>query len=1047
MKSRIVRCAGAVVALAVYSSAGAPVNWATALDGNWNVPANWNPVMVPGLSDSVTLGLAGPYTVSVTADHSAGSIAITNPNAVLDVMGFRTLSLFGSLSNAGTIRVNPTGVGATTSLHFAAAGTLSGPGSVVLPFNGSLSDLSTGAGVVMTQSAGHTIEGRGRVTAGMINNGTVSANVATAAMEISGADKTNNAVMEAVNGATLTVSGVTILQGVNGVLVADGANSFVNIGSATVSGGTVQGINGGRAAVNLDSTMIGVRTLGATQVNGFRTLNIANSLTNDGTLTINPDLVGAGTGINFTDSSSLTGTGSVVLAVNGGLSDVRTSAGAVMTHAPTHTIRGRGRITAAMINNGTVTADDTGAAMEISGSPKVNNATMQSTNGAVLNISNTTVTQNPGGVILATGTDSQTVISGSTVIGGVVRGNSPARVSINSSDSTFDAVRTLGTTEVLGFRTLGVINGLTNDGVMSINPTSIGAATGMRFDDSSSLGGTGRLVLVANSNLSEVRTATGQTMTHAATHTIEGRGRISASMINNGTISANVAGAAMELTAETKTNNATIRAINGATATITTTIEQNTTGRITADGAGSTIRLQGATIDGGVVEGINGGKAEVNGSDSAFVGVRFEGNGDVAGFRTLSISGGLTNNGLIRVNPDLVGAATGLNFDDSSLLGGTGRVELSSVGSLSEIRTAPGQSFTQGPSHVIDGRGRISGAMTNNGTVSANVAGGTLQLTGNPKTNNATMRAVGGGSLELQPFINQGAAGTITGGRLRSLNGGTFVVPSGVSNPTLVGVDSQTTINVFAFRDLGIGPGCVNNGRIVMNPDQVGAAATMRFTGNHTLGGNGVISLATNNTLAVLAGDAGVTLVTLGPGQRLEGIGRVIVPLEMRGTIAPGLSLGTLNATESIEMTPTATFEAEVSAPETADRLASTSEFVADGTLDVRFIDGFNPAGYWGATIVTATQGVSGRFDTILAPVPADSRLAVRARYLPNEIRIGAVCKPDINFDGMLNFFDISAFIALYNVQDPDADIAGPFGVWNFFDIAAYIAQYNGGCP
>ena len=79
--------------------------------------------------------------------------------------------------------------------------------------------------------------------------------------------------------------------------------------------------------------------------------------------------------------------------------------------------------------------------------------------------------------------------------------------------------------------------------------------------------------------------------------------------------------------------------------------------------------------------------------------------------------------------------------------------------------------------------------------------------------------------------------------------------------------------------------------------------------------------------------------------------------------------------------------------------------------------------------------------------MPADDRLAVRVRYLPDEIRIGAVCKPDINFDGELNFFDISAFIALYNVQDPDADISAPFGVWNFFDIATYIAQYNTGCP
>ena len=48
---------------------------------------------------------------------------------------------------------------------------------------------------------------------------------------------------------------------------------------------------------------------------------------------------------------------------------------------------------------------------------------------------------------------------------------------------------------------------------------------------------------------------------------------------------------------------------------------------------------------------------------------------------------------------------------------------------------------------------------------------------------------------------------------------------------------------------------------------------------------------------------------------------------------------------------------------------------------------------------------------------------------------------------GVLNFFDISAFIGLYNAQDPAADFAAPFGVFNFFDISTYISAYNAGCP
>jgi subtilisin family serine protease len=48
---------------------------------------------------------------------------------------------------------------------------------------------------------------------------------------------------------------------------------------------------------------------------------------------------------------------------------------------------------------------------------------------------------------------------------------------------------------------------------------------------------------------------------------------------------------------------------------------------------------------------------------------------------------------------------------------------------------------------------------------------------------------------------------------------------------------------------------------------------------------------------------------------------------------------------------------------------------------------------------------------------------------------------------GVLNFFDLSAYLGLYNAGDAGADLAEPFGVFNFFDISAYLASYNAGCP
>jgi subtilisin family serine protease len=48
---------------------------------------------------------------------------------------------------------------------------------------------------------------------------------------------------------------------------------------------------------------------------------------------------------------------------------------------------------------------------------------------------------------------------------------------------------------------------------------------------------------------------------------------------------------------------------------------------------------------------------------------------------------------------------------------------------------------------------------------------------------------------------------------------------------------------------------------------------------------------------------------------------------------------------------------------------------------------------------------------------------------------------------GVLNFFDLAAYLDAYNAGSPQADWAAPSGVLNFFDLAAYLDAYNAGCP
>ncbi|MCH8509209.1 MAG: hypothetical protein LAT64_13700, partial [Phycisphaerales bacterium] len=47
---------------------------------------------------------------------------------------------------------------------------------------------------------------------------------------------------------------------------------------------------------------------------------------------------------------------------------------------------------------------------------------------------------------------------------------------------------------------------------------------------------------------------------------------------------------------------------------------------------------------------------------------------------------------------------------------------------------------------------------------------------------------------------------------------------------------------------------------------------------------------------------------------------------------------------------------------------------------------------------------------------------------------------------GVLNFFDLAAYLDLYNAGDLAADFTGD-GELNFFDIAEYLTVFNAGCP
>ncbi len=57
-----------------------------------------------------------------------------------------------------------------------------------------------------------------------------------------------------------------------------------------------------------------------------------------------------------------------------------------------------------------------------------------------------------------------------------------------------------------------------------------------------------------------------------------------------------------------------------------------------------------------------------------------------------------------------------------------------------------------------------------------------------------------------------------------------------------------------------------------------------------------------------------------------------------------------------------------------------------------------------------------------------------------------AGCAVDLNGDGDLNFFDVSAFLGAFAAMEPMADFNGD-GAYNFFDVSAFLAAFADGCP
>jgi hypothetical protein len=802
---------------------------------------------------------------------------------------------------------------------------------------------------------------------------------------------------------------------------------------------------GRSSQVSLVNTSV---TLGGLTVDAGDSLTVDNTLSltlhSDGGLTNNGMLLvsagGSYTYLRFSGSQTITGTGEIVL--NDRFYNLVQLLGTqpVLTQSAGHTIRGAGFLlynSGDLVNEGAVIAQGANALMIDPLNAFVNRGTLRAegVGGLELNAAAYTNLEHT----VEAGDGSKVVLkTGASLVGGALATEGTGRIFPQDGSSLRDGVALAAgcvVTQANG-TAVTVTGGLTNNGLWSL--AAVNSYTYLIFSGSQTLGGSGELVL-SDRIYNLVRTASGQTLTHAAGHTLRGAGHLMynhGDLVNDGAILAQGAAELRIDPLNAFVNRGTLRAEGAGGLVLEAGLYTNVANTLTAlDGSklalnsgarlvGGTLRTEGSALilpqDGATLDGLT--------LDAGCV-VTQANSGAVT-----SVSG-LTNNG--RWNLGAVSSYTYLIFSGSQTLGGTGELVLSDR-IYNVVRPNSSQTLTHRAGHTIRGAGYLldnHGDLLNEGAI---LAQGTAELKIDPQNafiNRGILRAEGTGGLVLEAgaHTNAGAPLTVLDGsklRLRPsarLVGGTvetqgsarfYVEETSLLDGVTLAIGSVVTqANANAVT---VYNGLTNNG--AWHVGAVGNYTYLDFSGSQTLGGTGELVLSDriynvvrctggSQTLTHAAGHtirgAGYLLDNVG---NLDNYGRILATGTARlivnplssfrnleggvlgglgtieftdgfagnaGTLAPGLSAGTLTIIGNVSNAGTALLDLELggAATNAFDRLVVQGALTLGGTLRVTLLGGFTPAPGDTFAVVLASS-LNGVFANA---VPASGNTAVGA--------------------------------------------------------------------
>ncbi len=811
--------------------------WNGSVSDLWSNASNWTPNTVPNSSSAnVTITNATNNPVIIDISPTIGNLMLGVSNS-LDISSQSLYVAGPSIGNSGQFNIGPTG--AATIYVDSSSVTLSGGGTVSLQNANSYLQGYSGptANTLVNQS---TINGQGYIYNVTLNNQvTIDANVSGGTLWIYGNPTTNTGTLQATGGGTLDIYASTVTN-TGGTISTDSSSSAI-LNDSTINGGNLT--SSGSAMIHGVNNAIlnGVTlTTGSTySVDAGNTNFLTGNLTNNGTVLIGGS---AGGSTLYADATTVTLSGSGVVTLNNANSYLQGYSGPSGDSLVNQsTINGQGYIYNVTLNNqGTIDANVSGGTLWIYGNPTTNTGTLQATGGGTLDIYASTVT-NTGGTI-STDSSSSVILNDSTINGGNLTSSGSAMIhGINNATLNGVTLTTGSTYSVDAGNTNFLTGNLTNNGTVLIGGSAGGST--LYLDASTvSLSGSGTVTLNnANSYLQGYSGPTGNTLVNQST--INGQGYIYNVTLNNpGTINANVSGGTLWVYGNPTTNTGTLQATGGGTLDIYASTVTNTGGTISTDSSSSVI-LNDSTINGGNLT--SSGSAMIHGVNNATLnGVTLTTGStySVDAGNTNFLTGNLTNNGTVLIGGSAGGSTLYLDASTVSL-SGSGTVTLNNANSYLQGYSGPTGNTLVNQS-TINGQGYIYNVTLNNqGTINANVSGGTLYIYASPSTNSGILRADAGATLNLNASTLTNFAST--GATAGTLTGGTYEVFSGT----------------LSFNNGGFTNDIVTNAATIVLDGTAGAPKLLDQNGN-----NALANFATNAAAGTFTIQNGVSVTSSSAG-------------------------------------------------------------------------------------------------------------------------------------------------------------------------------------